>query len=116
MTLRFVMKNISISKNTLRTLKPESHEKKRTTEAQPKFTGSYKKKSVYFLIILCYEELLQQNLFQGQTVVGDGTTSQFTAILVGDLERNLSEARKGMENSASVDRWPFIFKEYNKKG
>ncbi|XP_066929437.1 uncharacterized protein [Clytia hemisphaerica] len=54
--------------------------------------------------------------FDGHTVVGDGTTAQFTGILVGDMERNLPEARRGIKNSSSVDQWPFIFKEYNKKG
>ncbi|XP_066911454.1 uncharacterized protein [Clytia hemisphaerica] len=55
-------------------------------------------------------------IMKGHTVVGDGTTAQFTGILVGDMERNLPEARRGIKNSSSVDQWPFIFKEYNKKG
>lgn len=55
-------------------------------------------------------------IFQGQTVVGDGTTSQLAAILVGDFESNLPEARKGFQNSGPVNRWPFIFNDYEQKG
>ena len=53
---------------------------------------------------------------QGHTIVGDGTTSQLTGILIGDLEANLPEARLNFPRSGSVNRWPFIFEDYNQKG
>lgn len=55
-------------------------------------------------------------ILQGHTINGDGTTAQLSAILVGNTEENLPEARRGHAGSGSVDRWPFIFKKFSDQG
>ena len=59
----------------------------------------------------------KHNVFlKGHTINGDGTTAQLCAALVGALEENLPEARRGKMGSQEVDRWPFIFKNFTNKG
>ena len=60
--------------------------------------------------------LEQSFFFKGHTIVGDGTTAQLCAILTGLNEQQLPEARRSFSNSKSVDDWPFIFKDFAKKG
>ena len=48
--------------------------------------------------------------------MGDGTTAQLLAILVGKQEVDLPEARRGHNNSEPVDKWPFIWKEFEDVG
>ncbi|XP_066923745.1 uncharacterized protein [Clytia hemisphaerica] len=55
-------------------------------------------------------------IMKGHTIVGDGTTAQVLAILVGEQERHLPEARRGHNFSKPVDNWPWIWKEYHQKG
>ena len=52
----------------------------------------------------------------GHTIVGDGTTAQICAMFIGINEQNLPEARRSFEGSQPVDRWPFIFKDFKRKG
>lgn len=54
--------------------------------------------------------------FSGQTVVGDGTTAQLSAMLTGIPERNQPESRKTYKNAKTVDNWRWIFKEYEALG
>lgn len=37
-------------------------------------------------------------------------------MLIGELEKDLPEARRGFNFSDTIDRWPFIFKELHKAG
>ena len=55
-------------------------------------------------------------ILKGHTINGDGTTAQLCALLVGILEKDLPEARRGHKSSQTVDRWPFIFKNFSDKG
>ncbi len=55
-------------------------------------------------------------LLKGHTIVGDGTTAQLCAILAGQLEENLPEARRNRKEAKQVDNWPFIFKKFKEKG
>lgn len=52
-------------------------------------------------------------IFQGHTIVGDGTTAQLCAFLTGVPEDVLPEARTGFPNATSVDQYPFIFKDFH---
>ena len=52
----------------------------------------------------------------GHTIVGDGTTAQICAMFTGITEQDLPEARRSFPNSQPVDRWPFIFKDFKRKG
>lgn len=52
---------------------------------------------------------------QGHTINGDGTTAQLLAMLVGKLEHELPEARRSYPNASTVDRWPFVFKEFERQ-
>ena len=54
--------------------------------------------------------------FLGHTIVGDGTTAQLCAMFTGLNEQQLPEARRSFPGAKPVDRWPFIFKEFKKKG
>ena len=55
-------------------------------------------------------------MFDGHTIVGEGTTDQLCAILVDELEENLPEAKKDAMESGYVDRWPFIFNRFRDNG
>lgn len=58
------------------------------------------------------------NIFSclGQTIVGDGTTAQLSAILTGIPEQHQPESRKAYRNAKPVDNWRWIFKDYAKQG
>ena len=49
-------------------------------------------------------------------MVGDGTPPQLCAMLTGIPEYDLPEARRGFPKSESVDRWPWIFKDFENIG
>ncbi|XP_001634833.3 uncharacterized protein LOC5514659 isoform X2 [Nematostella vectensis] len=53
---------------------------------------------------------------KGYSIVGDGTTPALTAFLAGQFEKELPEARRGYENSDTVDKWPWVFKDYKSAG
>ena len=55
-------------------------------------------------------------VFKGNTIVGDGTTPQVTAMLTGHKITDLPEGRRSMPNTYFIDRWPFIFKELHDHG
>ncbi|XP_002167790.3 uncharacterized protein LOC100199035 isoform X1 [Hydra vulgaris] len=55
-------------------------------------------------------------LLNGHTVVGDGTTAQLLAILVGDREKYLPEARRSVDNASTCDQFNFIFNDFHKAG
>lgn len=55
-------------------------------------------------------------IFKGHTIVGDGTTDQLCAMLVGRLERDLPNAFRSSINSGFVDDWGFIFADFQNKG
>ena len=55
-------------------------------------------------------------LFNGHTVVGDGTTAQIAGQLTGMDELDLPEARKGKPGADTVDKYRWIFKDAKKAG
>ncbi|XP_047136376.1 uncharacterized protein LOC100213639 [Hydra vulgaris] len=54
-------------------------------------------------------------ILNGHTIVGDGTTAQVAAILIGEQEKDLPEARRSFTSSA-CDNFNFIFKDFHKAG
>ena len=52
----------------------------------------------------------------GETIVGDGTTAQLSAMLTGVEEKHQVDARRRITNSQPVDSWRWIFKDYKDKG
>ena len=54
--------------------------------------------------------------FAGETIVGDGTTAQLSALLTGIEEKRQPEARRRMGSSQPVDNWRWIFKNFKDKG
>ena len=66
------------------------------------------------------KELLKKELttvfFKGESVVGDGTTDQVSAMLTGKAEDDHPEARRGKPGAKQVDDWPWVFKDYKKHG
>ncbi|XP_028403231.1 uncharacterized protein LOC114525964 [Dendronephthya gigantea] len=59
---------------------------------------------------------LNSFMFRGYSIVGDGTTPQLTAMLTGQTEAELPEARRGFPNSTTVDSWPWIFRDFRNHG
>ncbi|KAK3732586.1 hypothetical protein QZH41_004981 [Actinostola sp. cb2023] len=59
---------------------------------------------------------LKSIVMKGYTIVGDGTTPALTALLTGNFEYELPEARRGFAMSQTIDNWPWIFKDYKKSG
>eukprot|EP00794_Sanderia_malayensis_P006021 gene6021-6720_t len=55
-------------------------------------------------------------VFNGHTIVGDGTTDQMCAILTGKLEEELPETRRNMDNSVFLDEWPMTFDNFSRRG
>lgn len=55
-------------------------------------------------------------IFDGHTVVGDSTTPQLCAILIGKLEDDLPEGRRGFHGGKAIDNWPFIMKNFTDRG
>nr|XP_047146442.1 uncharacterized protein LOC101236318 isoform X2 [Hydra vulgaris] len=55
-------------------------------------------------------------ILNGHTIVGDGTTAQLAAILTGEHEKNLPEARRNISNSGTCDQFNFIFNDFHKAG
>ena len=68
-------------------------------------------KSINFL-----KRSLKTYFISGQTIVGDGTTPALTAMLTGLYEMETSEGRQGYDNSAPIDKWPWIMNLYKKHG
>lgn len=65
------------------------------------------------------QDELQAFMFNGFSLVGEGTTPQLTALLTGrSLEENCKfhEARIGFKGAGAVDPWPFIFKTLKEYG
>ena len=54
-------------------------------------------------------------IFNGHSVVGDGTTEQLTAILSGLGELEQYESRRHHGNPKPVDGWTWIYKELKGK-
>ena len=50
-------------------------------------------------------------IFNGHSIVGDGTTEQLTAMLTGLGELEQYESRRHHRNPRPVDGWTWIFKE-----
>ena len=50
-------------------------------------------------------------IFNGHTIVGDGTTEQMTALLTGLKYSEQYEARSGFPNARTVDDWTWIYKQ-----
>ena len=66
---------------------------------------------------LSYLESMQNSfIFKGHTIVGDGTTDQLCAMLVGRLEKDLPDASRSAPNSVFIDDWPLLFKDFRSKG
>ena len=65
------------------------------------------------------QDELQAFMFNGFSLVGEGTTPQLTALLTGrSLEENckIHEARTGFKGAGTVDPWPFIFRTLKEYG
>ena len=52
----------------------------------------------------------------GETIVGDGTTAQLSALLTGIEEKSQPEARRRKSSSKPVDDWRWIFRDFKEKG
>ncbi|XP_048575721.1 uncharacterized protein LOC116604845 isoform X2 [Nematostella vectensis] len=65
---------------------------------------------------IAHMKTLPTVFLKGNTIVGDGTTAQVTAMLTGIAEAEQPEARRKMANAKPVDDWRFIFKDYKKHG
>ena len=50
-------------------------------------------------------------IFNGHTVVGDGTTEQMTALLTGLKFSEQYEGRAGFKNARPLDEWTWIYKQ-----
>ena len=64
-------------------------------------------------------EGLKAFIFEGFSLLGEGTTPQLTGLLTGKtLEENckIHEGRRGYADSGSIDEWPFIFKALEDHG
>ena len=61
------------------------------------------------------EKELGAIMFNGHSIVGDGTTEQLTAILTGLGELEQYESRRHHRNPRPVDGWTWIFKELKGK-
>ncbi|KAL9978381.1 hypothetical protein ACROYT_G015887 [Oculina patagonica] len=59
---------------------------------------------------------LNSVLLEGETIVGDGTTAQLCAMLTGIAEKVQPEARRSEPSSDTVDKWRWIFKDFEQKG
>lgn len=68
-------------------------------------------KSINFL-----KRSLKTYFISGQTIIGDATTPALTAMLTGLSETEAPEGRQGYDNSASIDKWPWIMKQYKEHG
>ena len=55
-------------------------------------------------------------IFEGQSIVGDGTTAQLSALLTGAFEWDFPESRRGFAGGKPIDDWPFIFKNFKQQG
>ena len=54
-------------------------------------------------------------MFNGHSIVGDGTTEQLTAMLTGLGELEQYESRRHHENPRPVDGWTWIYRELKSK-
>ena len=55
-------------------------------------------------------------IFEGHSIVGDGTTAQLSAILAGAFEWDFPESRRGFPGGKNIDDWPFVFKNFKQRG
>ena len=55
-------------------------------------------------------------IFEGHSIVGDGTTAQLSAILTGAFEWDFPESRRGFAGGKTIDDWPFVFQNFTKRG
>jgi len=55
-------------------------------------------------------------IFEGHSIVGDGTTAQLSAILAGAFEWDFPESRRGFPGGKHIDDWPFVFKNFKRWG
>ena len=61
------------------------------------------------------KEELKSMIFNGHSIVGDGTTEQLTAMLTGLGELEQYESRRHHKNPKPVDGWPWIYKQLKGK-
>ncbi|XP_046839616.1 uncharacterized protein LOC124433853 isoform X2 [Xenia sp. Carnegie-2017] len=59
---------------------------------------------------------LKSQIFNAQSIVGDGTTAALIAMLVGQHIDELPEGRRGKFSAKCLDRWPWIFKDMSAHG
>eukprot|EP00111_Clytia_hemisphaerica_P010755 TCONS_00031414-protein len=55
-------------------------------------------------------------IFQSNSIVGDGTTAQISAMLTGVAEKDQYETRRGFPNTRTVDDFEWIFKYFHNAG
>ena len=55
-------------------------------------------------------------IFEGHSIVGDGTTAQLSALLTGAFEWDFPESRRGFQGGKPIDDWPFLFKDFANQG
>ena len=59
---------------------------------------------------------LNTYFFKGYSVIGDATTPALCALLTGKKEHELPEGRQGYYGAESVDKWPWLSKNYKAHG
>ena len=52
----------------------------------------------------------------GYNIVGDGTPSALLPILTGRMEEELPEARRGFSGATTVDKHPWIWRDFSRRG
>ncbi|XP_063430259.1 uncharacterized protein LOC134712542 [Mytilus trossulus] len=63
-----------------------------------------------------FRDELDFTILNGYNILGDGTTANVIPLLTGKTEMELPEVRKHMFESGYVDKYPFIWKEFEKHG
>ena len=53
---------------------------------------------------------------EGYNIVGDGTPSALLPILTGRMEEELPEARRGFAGATTVDKHPWIWRDFSRRG
>ncbi|XP_028400977.1 uncharacterized protein LOC114524062 [Dendronephthya gigantea] len=59
---------------------------------------------------------LKSVVFNGHSIVGDGTTENVVGMITGRLLDELQEARVGRLDGSCIDSWPLIFKDMRAHG
>ena len=78
--------------------------------ARPHYLRQLSKSLSYF------QNQLRGSIFNGFSIVGDGTTAALLAMLFGVFENEIHETRRGFPGATSLDDIGSIFKDFRKHG